>query len=512
VFAVASGQQLATPIFSKGELNVTDYRIPVLLAVPVPNAAFPALLAFAEARLPCVQSCGGSKSWGDAAPKHIAFRRSVDLGKTWSPTRFILKSNGTNDNLNLGNAVYDTRSSKVILQWGGCVHCSCSGTTPKPKNCKDPSSANAMQLTSTDAGLSFDGPTDISSQILSTGSITTNTSHWPIFKFGEGSGLQTKSGDLVVCGRISSLGSDACPSNSMHAKGGGGNCGSACIISSDGGEHWQRGGHFPSGSECEPALLRNCSIVLNMRAGTDRYFARSDDGGRSFVRNWTLASSGVHDGGIGPIADCQGSMIGGMQRDNSSSDHVLYMTIPFGSSARQNLSLVASGNGGDSWAVVRPVHSGPSAYSSLARVHSQCAALLFEGGEALALGTNPGSDSDYDSHRYDHIYFTTLGACGQQLREGSGGQQLHGGSGGHQLRGESSGQQLRGESSGQQLREGSGPAAPFFKAVTEEEGFGPQDNGTIVIGHEKAAPLNITGIEGSFYTKTSDGQVSGLQV
>ena len=46
------------------------------------------------------------------------------------------------------------------------------------------------------------------------------------------------------------------------------------------------------------------------------------------------------------------------------------------------------------------------------------------------------------------------------------------------------------------------PPPPFFKAMSAR----PGDNGTIVIGHALAAPLNITGLEGSFFTRTSDGR------
>ena len=91
--SAALGAQPPYPLFTAGELNVTLYRIPVLLAHRDYR------LAFAEARLPCVRSCGKSTSWGDSSPKHIAFRRSTDGGASWSPTVFIVRSDGTNDNL-----------------------------------------------------------------------------------------------------------------------------------------------------------------------------------------------------------------------------------------------------------------------------------------------------------------------------------------------------------------------------------------------------------------------------
>ena len=54
----------------------------------------------------------------------------------------------------------------------------------------------------------------------------------------------------------------------------------------------------------------------------------------------------------------------------------------------------------------------------------------------------------------------------------------------------------------------SSPTPPSFRAVRAgDSGFGPRDNGTIVIGHEQAIPLNVTeGFEGSFYTRTPDGK------
>ena len=76
--AAAASPAHSSKLFSAGELNVTLYRIPVLVALPPDNQT---LLAFAEARLPCVRSCGNRAEWGDSSPKHIAFRRST---KTWA--------------------------------------------------------------------------------------------------------------------------------------------------------------------------------------------------------------------------------------------------------------------------------------------------------------------------------------------------------------------------------------------------------------------------------------------
>ena len=380
--ALAAAAPPPLPLWTAGELNVTLYRIPVLAALNNGTT----LLAFAEARLPCQRSCGKAGvrgSWGDSSPKHVAFRRSTDAGSSWTATRFIVRSDGTNDNLNLGNVVVDRNGAgaAVLLQWGGCVHCSCTGTVPKPAVCKTNSHSNVKQIRSTDAGASWGSIEDISSQVL-------DSKLAPIFKLGEGSGVQlpTETGELVVCGRISSLGTQGC----THAGGGDaakmGNCGSACIISSDGGHRWVRGGAVAptaayGDNECEPALLPNGSILLNMRAGAARLLARSDDGGRSFVD--------VHPAlDLSPVANCQGSMA------TTADGSTLLFTAPAGRE-RRNLSLaVSTTTEGGSWEYTKILHNGPSAYSSLAPTSDKCAALLFEGG------------ADAEASTYQHIYFT----------------------------------------------------------------------------------------------------------
>ena len=65
-----------------------------------------------------------------------------------------MKSDGTNDNLNLGSAVVDGRTGAVLLQWGGCVHCGCTGTVPKPAvgDCEDKHPmGNVRQIRSSDS-------------------------------------------------------------------------------------------------------------------------------------------------------------------------------------------------------------------------------------------------------------------------------------------------------------------------------------------------------------------------
>eukprot|EP01043_Picozoa_sp_COSAG02_P049992 COSAG02_NODE_5081_length_4657_cov_2.861562_3_plen_376_part_00 len=371
--------------------GVLEYRIPILVALDHGKT----MLAFAEARLPCTSNCGGNSFWGDSSPKHIALRRSDNYGVSWYDVQFIVKSSGMNDNLNLGSAVVDQGSGAVLLQWGGCVHCSCTGSVPKPArgkcDAKNPM-GNVKQIRSTDAGKTWGAVEDISSQVL-------DQEH-PIFKVGEGSGLQLPTGELIVCGRFSNLGAEGCSlrpqARSVAVSGdSSSNCGSACIASIDGGLHWTRRGGVPAtaefgDNECEPALLKNGSILLNMRAGGVRLLALSNDRAQSFVN--------VHPAlDLSPVANCQGSM-------RAVSDGTLLFTAPAGSAKRRNLSLAVSSDQGSSWQYLEVLYSNASAYSSLApRIGApgtgRCAGLLFE---------TMDDEEDTDVPSYTGIYFTNV--------------------------------------------------------------------------------------------------------
>jgi len=185
---------------------------------------------------------------------------------------------------------------------------------------------------------------------------------------------------LLVCGRISSLNaSQPCPGGQL------GNCGSACIRSTDHGDTWHRGGRVSSlnassakggPNECEPALLGStgANVLLNMRAGADRLFATSSDGGTSFGKHWRwVESSGAK------VANCQGST--GSTSAGNDRPMLLFTAPSNAKQSRANLTLFISETGGQSWAASQVVHAGPSAYSSLAATGGGCVAVAYEGGQ-----------------------------------------------------------------------------------------------------------------------------------
>ena len=65
------------------------------------------------------------------------------------------------------------------------------------------------QLRSTDEGASWGEPRDISEMLL-------DPAARPVFKLGEGSGVQLQGGDLVVCGRVNSPNRPACGVAILH--------------------------------------------------------------------------------------------------------------------------------------------------------------------------------------------------------------------------------------------------------------------------------------------------------
>jgi sialidase-1 len=367
---------MSTPVvhelFASGELGISCYRIPLLVSLPPvggksQQAAKPTVLAFAEAR---------EHSCGDIGPKRIAFRRSDDAGHSWSATQFLYNDTDTpaaqHRGLNLGSVTAMADRNTVVLHWGECVHL---------QNC----TASVMQMRSSDGGLSWEPPAPVAGIVDAEANVSA-------FKLGEGAGLQLASaaaaargaaGRLVVCGRFNS---DRCGQGSAK---GAANCGARCMLSDDGAATWrlgtgdvpaQKGGVSPS--ECQAVELLNGSLVLNARDESRsgfRVVVRSDD----FGETWTAPRLATDL----PDATCQGSTIGAVTAASPAPPQQQQQTLFFSNahdqSARQNLTLSTSTDGGATWRVAADLAAGQAQYSALAYVRSAPGAVTDAAPECL---------------------------------------------------------------------------------------------------------------------------------
>ncbi len=334
VVAVAAASSLVeeaeladAAVFSPGDGGIACFRIPATLEHRG------VLLAFAEAR---------HSSCSDGAAHEIAMRRSFDGGVSWSPLTLI----AGNDTYWVGNpTVLEGANSSVVALMLARHAPGCAGV------CE----VGTAIVTSSDAGVTWTAPRDISAQI------GTAAKSRP----GPGLGLTLPEGHPHAGRMLASLAI--------------GTYGSVQVVhSDDDGATWAApaqptlAGH--GFDESQLALLSNGSVIVMMRHVAENWkgkaVARSDDGGVS----WTNASYWMSL--YSPVCQASIARIGTAlyySADNSSS-HV-----------RVRLTVQRSDDDGASWAEAMLVDGGPSAYSCLVPTP------LARGGGCACAGTGPGS-------------------------------------------------------------------------------------------------------------------------
>ena len=146
------------------------------------------------------------------------------------------------------------------------------------------------------------------------------------------------------------------------------------MISDDGGNTWYIGGNitdwdlqFPN--ENQAVSLGGGNVFVNARTLlTDRIGALSKDGGLTFGPHFIL--KGLPQ----PLEGCQGSTI-----RHPVTGNLIYSGPATHSPFRHNMSIYTSVDSGLTWNANAVIHSGSSAYSSLAVLgDGQSIGLLYE--------------------------------------------------------------------------------------------------------------------------------------
>jgi sialidase-1 len=395
-------------LFRSGDLGFANFRIPLLLSVPRASQ-MPTLLVFAEAR---------KYSDGDWGSHGVVLRRSLNGGRSWTTARQVWSDpparnltyethghyfqpkawvdNGGLNGLNLGAAVYDHETSTAILlmtmcsdncTYFGCRQArSCRAVDPKglhPRPHGRPSShtyGRIFTINSTNGFRTWGRPVEITSQLSASGALG-----YPL-GLGPGTGVQTKSGRLIVCGAMG--------------------IGSNVYYSDTHGRSWKAGGVVEDfgTNECDAVLLANNSVLLTLRSGTGfRIQARSDDEGLSFPdqrKVLDLPDSGCAAG----IARVGGTLY--IANDRNPSLKATWRT---------NMSLSLSTSGGAHWQYHSQVWtcdalSCPSGYSSLATVPtwSEVDQSTDNASDSLALAYERGIPTDMVRPAYFPYSFITF--------------------------------------------------------------------------------------------------------
>lgn len=193
------------------------------------------LLAFAEGR---------HTSCGDGTPKSLAYSRSTDNGKTWSPSIYLV--GGANDKIGQPMPVFDRVTNTVIVQF---VNATGSGI-----------GTQSLQIESGDDGISWSNPKDIS----------TFLGQYKGAMNGPGNAIQLKSGRLFFGGHMGAYQKDVTWWSDDHGK-----------------TYTVNKQELMKMDEIAMVELTNGSVMLNMRNNHAnpckcRAVAISNDGGLTF--------------------------------------------------------------------------------------------------------------------------------------------------------------------------------------------------------------------------------------
>ncbi len=327
-------------LYVSGVEGYHTYRIPSLVVTSRGT-----LLAFAEGRK------GGRSDTGDI---DLVLKRSVDRGRTWESVQTVW-DDGPNT---CGNPCpvldRDTGAVWLLLTWN-------RGDDAEPQIIAQQSkdTRRVFVTSSTDDGLTWSGPREITAWVKRT--------NWTWYATGPGAGIQVERG--AFRGRL------VIPCD--HIEAGTGRYYSHVIYSDDHGQTWALGGSTPEHqvNECEVVELTGGRLLLNMRnydrSQRTRQQASSADGGLAWSQQRHVPEL------IEPI--CQAS-IRRFSWPGPDRQSVILFSNP-ASAKRENLTVRASFDEGETWPVSRQLDSRCAGYSCLAVLPDGVVSILYEAGE-----------------------------------------------------------------------------------------------------------------------------------
>ena len=329
---LAKTEPAQSPVFVAGMDGYHTYRIPALIV-----SRKGTLLAFCEARK------SGPRDAGDI---DLVLKRSLDGGKTWTPTQIVWDEQKNT----CGNPcpVIDAKTGTI---WLPLTHNLGEDKEEAILSGASRGTRTVWITKSDDDGATWSKPVEITRHV--------KKSDWTWYATGPGIGIQLKSGRLLI------------PCD--HYLAGSKDKYSHVMFSDDRGQSWKLGGVVgPHCNECQAVELADGSVMLNIRGyhgNKRRLVAISKDGGETFskpVPDETL---------VEPV--CQASIL----RDagvSGGSDDILFSNPA--STKREKMTVRISLDEGRTWPHAKELHSGPSGYSCLAVLPDGQIACLYERG------------------------------------------------------------------------------------------------------------------------------------
>lgn len=326
-----------TLLFTPGDAGSLNYRIPAII-----TAADGSLVTATD------------KRWnhsGDLAAKiDPVIRRSTDNGKTWSAPVTIANFGGPNGAGDCAFILNKTNGEIICLFVAEKGFFASTAADPiKIQYCK-----------STDNGITWGLPVDITNQVYGAGCTNPITQNWLGVFIGSGRQLQLRDGTLAVALVVRDLS---------------GGINNYMMSSTDGGTNWTVSTAVAEtgGDEAKLVELNNGNLMMSIRnAGTRRFNISTNKG-----LTWGTAYNNAD------ILDpnCDGDFIRYTSTIDGYDKNRLLHTIPYASN-RTNVSVLMSTDEGATWPVRKTIFSGSSAYSSLTVLPDGTLGMYYENGES----------------------------------------------------------------------------------------------------------------------------------
>lgn len=325
-----------TLLFTPGDAGSKNYRIPAII-----TAADGSLVTVTD------------KRWngaGDLAAKiDPVVRRSTDNGKTWSAPVVIANFGGPNG---AGDAaiVMDKASGDLI-----CFLAANKGlfsSTPA-----DP--IRILTVRSSDNGISWETPVDITNQIYGASCTNPITQNWLGVFIAAGQAHQLRDGRIVAA---------------LVVRETGGALNNYSMSSVDGGNTWtpSTGIAEAGGDEAKIVELNNGNLMMSIRNSGKRRFNVSTDKGLTWGTAYNQTDM--------TDPNCNGDFIRYTSTLDGYNKNRLLHSIPSAGN-RSNVSVLMSTDEGGTWPVKKTIFSGSSAYSGLTVLNDGTLGIYYENGE-----------------------------------------------------------------------------------------------------------------------------------
>ncbi|MDO4789707.1 MAG: sialidase family protein [Porphyromonas sp.] len=311
-----------TTLWAPGDYNSKNYRIPAIITTKKGT-----IVAVADKRKANIIDLPEDID--------IVVKRSTDNGNTWSEPILVVEGQGRFKGYG-DAAIVETKSGKLLMVYVG-------GTGLWQSRPNDPNRTYISE--STDDGITWSAPRDITSQLFGDENNNEMRKHWWASFCASGNGCVTKDGRILFAAAV--------------REGKTGSLNNYAYYSDDEGKTWKVSGPaMMGGDESKIIELKDGRLLMSIRNKFKgkRYYNISQDGGQ------TWGTPGQWSEILEPA--CNGAIMRYKHESRPEIEFLLH-SIPFDKQGRRNGTIFISDDEGKTWKWNKNIFKGSTAYTDL---------------------------------------------------------------------------------------------------------------------------------------------------